>query len=461
MNRRYRLATLTAGLGIGLCGAIAQAQNNGGDIGPDAALCQLVNTQSWGSDGDIHAYSIQTDTWNVGDAPLDWEENTPFHPLMAQNLYRYKDNRLEMIGMSWLKHGFCALQQSGCGDCNTQFGCLDFLGPGCRDPYSASLNGNQTLLGPRSEVNAATGEFPYPFNLGWNQSGNSVFKRLQVHEDDLDPALNKNANYYIEGHIIHPNEGNSDRRHNNVTYEQVFPQSSGSTFSLGNGSGTVQLTPAIFAWQDNDPEVSIETVDIANDGRLHVAYRVFDNGDGTWRYEYAAYNMNSHRSAQAFAVPVADDVAVNDTYFNDVEYHSGEVYTNADWTTTVGDGAIEWAGQTFDENENANALRWGTMYNFAFTSDQPPKMGEATLTLFRPGTPASVQVPVLVPEGEVNACPADFDGAGLVGVQDLLQMLNAWGECPSQGECPEDLDENGMVGVPDLLQLLGAWGPCP
>ena len=31
-----------------------------------------------------------------------------------------------------------------------------------------------------------------------------------------------------------------------------------------------------------------------------------------------------------------------------------------------------WSTQTYDQNENANALRWGTMYNFWFDADAPP-----------------------------------------------------------------------------------------
>ena len=109
-------------------------------------LCRLFNTRSWGRVGDIHAYSIQTDTWNVGDENLVWQEFTPIHPIMAQNVFRYRGGRIEQIGLSWIKHGFCALQQAGCGPCNVQ-ACLDFLGTGCRDPYSANLNGNQYASG--------------------------------------------------------------------------------------------------------------------------------------------------------------------------------------------------------------------------------------------------------------------------------------------------------------------------
>src|SRR5687768_10588887 len=70
-----------------------------GAIGADAALCRLLNTRTWGRVGDIHAYSIQTDTWNVGDQNLVWQEFTPIHPIMAQNVFRYRGGRIEQIGL--------------------------------------------------------------------------------------------------------------------------------------------------------------------------------------------------------------------------------------------------------------------------------------------------------------------------------------------------------------------------
>ena len=57
-------------------------------------------------------------------------------------------------------------------------------------------------------------------------------------------------------------------------------------------------------------------------------------------------------------------------------------------------------------------------------------------------------------------CPADLVVDGDVGVNDLLFLLGAWGDCPKKGDCPADFDNTGDVGVPDLLFLLGAWGPC-
>jgi len=57
-----------------------------------------------------------------------------------------------------------------------------------------------------------------------------------------------------------------------------------------------------------------------------------------------------------------------------------------------------------------------------------------------------------------DPCPADLDGSGDVGFNDLLELLAAWGSC---GGCDADLDGNGAVDFNDLLIVLADWGACP
>src|SRR5207302_11456791 len=88
--------------------------------------------------------------------------------------------------------------------------------------------------------------------------------------------------------------------------------------------------------------------------------------------------------------------------------HSGEPYcvTVADpalWTSSISGGVITFATQTYATNVNANALRWGTLYNFRFDANAAPTTGAATLGLFKPGSPASLTVSGL-PIPDV-ACP--------------------------------------------------------
>ena len=54
------------------------------------------------------------------------------------------------------------------------------------------------------------------------------------------------------------------------------------------------------------------------------------------------------------------------------------------------------------------------------------------------------------------ACPADFNGDGLVNGVDLGGLISAWGTV-----APDfDLDGDGVVSGGDLGQLFAAWGPC-
>jgi len=63
----------------------------------------------------------------------------------------------------------------------------------------------------------------------------------------------------------------------------------------------------------------------------------------------------------------------------------------------------------------------------------------------------------LIDVGEVNECPADLSGDGVVDVNDILAIVSAFGGC---SDCPEDIDGDGEVGVNDILIAIAAWGPC-
>ncbi|UCD74088.1 MAG: hypothetical protein JSV91_09890 [Phycisphaerales bacterium] len=54
-------------------------------------------------------------------------------------------------------------------------------------------------------------------------------------------------------------------------------------------------------------------------------------------------------------------------------------------------------------------------------------------------------------------CPADVNGDDTVNIDDLFQILGAWGPCE---DCPEDVNEDGVVNIDDLFIILGEWGPC-
>jgi hypothetical protein len=53
---------------------------------------------------------------------------------------------------------------------------------------------------------------------------------------------------------------------------------------------------------------------------------------------------------------------------------------------------------------------------------------------------------------------ADLNFDGVVGIVDMLMLLEIWGPCPEPcGTCPGDIDGNCTVGITDLLDLLSSW----
>ena len=55
-------------------------------------------------------------------------------------------------------------------------------------------------------------------------------------------------------------------------------------------------------------------------------------------------------------------------------------------------------------------------------------------------------------------CGADVTGDGVVGVEDLVEVVLAWGPCGVP--CAADVDGDGVVGVNDLVEVILGWGPC-
>ncbi len=427
----------------------------------DVAVCDMPNWVKHGAVGSITAYSFGTTSVNVGTVNLNWVDGSPNHPVISQNMFRLKDGKFEHIGQSWLKHGFCALQLAGCGACDIQGGCLSFLKPGCRDPYDAGLNGFQGGLGPKFEVNASTGAFAWPYTAD-GVGGTTIYKRLQVATADL---ANAGALYFIEGHYIAPDDAFASNDDNNASYRRVSIDGSHDLTFQGS---TQQQKPGIQAWKDHglgagvpDPNVTLTHIDVPGDGRFTLGHKVSDNGDGTWHYEYALYNMNSDRSGQAFRVPVPAGVTLTNIGFHDVPYHSGEPYVGTDWTVTTGGGEIVWASETEAANVNANALRWGTLYNFRFDADSPPIVEDVQVMPFKIRgvvlTAVSAQGP------GVRTCPTDVNHDGVTNVLDLVQLLLCFG-VPDTAPCDtgQDVNCDGTINVLDLIDLLLEFGNlCP
>lgn len=442
------LSFLAAAAGLNVSSALA--------AGPDVIVGDLNGLSRYGVVGGITAYSVGTTSCNIGDFWLDWFQNTNRHPVIGQNMFRYKvvdgAGRFEQIGQSWLKHGFFALSEGLCfSDCQPTNG--QHLGVHCSDPYSSGLNGQQSNLGPRSQVNASTGVYPYPWSAP--SAPATIGRRLQVRNTDLNPVMNLGAFYLVEGQYVTPDDAAAGNKDNNASYRRINVTGSDPTYQISFSGSTVREKAAIEAWkQQFDPAVTIVTASVSReDGRFILGYKVTQINPTTWRYEYAIQNLNSHQSGGSFSVPIPACAVVTNMGFHDVDSHSGEPYSLTDWASAATGGNVTWATDTFAQNPNANALRWGTMYNFRFDANLPPAPGTATIGLFRAGPTSSLDMGVAVPSAEGCGCDADFNGDGMVNVADFLAFLGAY----ANGDLTADFDGDGTITIGDFLAFLSEY----
>jgi glucose/arabinose dehydrogenase len=384
--------------------------------GPDVIVGDLSGLAQFGSSsGTQVGLAVATDSCNAGVVPLNWlalPNND--HPVIPQNLYRMSggatnDDRFEQIGQSNVKHAFTALQQNICG-----FGCSSTasttLGSGCSDPYSASLNaGSNNALGSRAWINPFTGAYPRgdsatPPNTHTGHTHTGPSHRILVEMSDLNTSLNAGATYYAEAQYVtpheyawcvaHPGECNM---YNNASNRRFNVTGTASPFSFTAVGSTVRSRSAITNW----PGATINRIepDPGNDGIGYVAYKVTNPSPGVWHYEYAVYNQNLDRAIQSFSVPSGG--TLSNIGFHAPPQHpawsaDGTVgnagYSSTPWTPTQASNALTWTSETFAQNPNANAIRWGTLYNFRFDSDRPPQITNATVGFLKTGAPILVQI---------------------------------------------------------------------
>ena len=408
---------------------------------PDLITGDISNPQRWGSSGGIQAYSVRTDACNTGTCEANWLENGVNHPVIAQNVFRLENGRFEQLGQSWLKHGYATIQRTVCSpDCLPSID-DEHLGVDCSDAYSSSLNGNQARMGPKSEVNPLTGQFAWP-PTDFNTTGNSIYKRLQVAGADVDPALHPTAQYFVEVQYVALDDSIGGTQNNNVSYRPArFVVRETGGFNLELLDSTIREQPAIAAWAVADPTVLLTAVDA--DGRFWVGARVTDLGGGTWRYEYAVHNLNSHEAARQLIVPLHGPATVTNLGFHDVAYHSGEPFSGTDWTAVhnTTSHTVTWSTSTFAQNANANALRWGTLYNFRLDTNYPPVVANVTLGLFRSG--GQIQLATLVPYACVASSPNELSCSNGVD-EDCNQRTDCADlECCTVAACADGIDADG------------------
>ncbi len=406
--------------------------NAGTRPGPDVVVGDVYGLAQFGSaSGDFVGLAVGTNSCNYGTIDLNWfalPDND--HPVIPQNLYRMSggpnnDERFEQIGQSSVKHAFTALTQNLCGlGCNGVGGSR--LGSGCSDPYSASLNAGPSL-GSRAWINPFTGFFPRgdsatPPNSHTGHTHTGTSHRILTKISDLSNTANVGAKYYAEAQYVTPHEyqwcltnPTQCNLYNNVSYRQYTVNGTGSPFTFSAAGSTVREKAAIQAWPGS---TSVEFAPAPGaDGVGIVAYKVTNPSPGVWRYEYAVYNQNIERAIRSFSIPVNAGVTITQVGFYAPPQHPGSTFdgtvgnagfSSQDWAQEQNSSALTWNAETFIQNPNANAIRWGTMYNFRFESNRPPTTGNATLGFLKTGEP--ITVPVQVPESSVPTLVTSVSG---------------------------------------------------
>lgn len=435
-------------------------------VGPDAQICNMPAVNQFGRIGAIGegtiAIGVAHTIVNFGNTSISYATMpSTAHPVMTGNLYRLLtvngSRRFEQIGQGWAWHAFCALQLSQCATCNpVGSGCQNALGPGCSTPEDASLNATQVVLGPRSYIQPFTGQFPANAIPSLTAIPSTpISRRLQVRDADLIADMNPGADYYVEVQYVTADDAAAGNWRNNVGHRRVAvtgPNANGVFGFVMQDS--ILVDPAIRSWTSSTP-VEFEPLP-GEDGLGILAYEVTDLGNGQWHYEYAVYNMNLHDAIRHFEVPVPDGVAITNIGFHHPLNHdpeaTGAPFLNDPWPAVVAGGAVTWSTASEIDNPNANAIRWGTLYNFRFDADAPPQAVEATLGLYRQDV--FFTVPVLAPGSIV--CAGDADGDGDTDLADLGLLLANFG-CVGAG-CPGDLDADGDVDLGDLGLVLSAYG---
>ena len=197
---------------------------------------------------------------------------------------------------------------------------------------------------------------------------------------------------------------------------------------------------------ENSSSVEIEAIDLPGDGRIFVADDVIDNGDGTWNYEYTIYNLTSELYGQRLLGRQAS-VTVLDREFHDAPSRSGEPGLQLGPEHRVRLPRLGTTEHSVDEN--ANAIRWGTMYNFTIVADAR-----------RPKVPPGSDPPTTAPSRCPSGCPPvpatrthqrrrhrQRADAGL--------FIALWGTDDPAG----DFNGDGIVNGIDAGLFFANWGP--
>jgi hypothetical protein len=262
-------------------------------------------------------------------------------------------------------------------------------------------------------------------------------------------ATGAGVRYFVEGAYVTSDDAAAGNNDNNESWRELSITGGPSDFTFATSGSTQRTRPAVEAWAAAETGVTITGVDVPGDGRFVVASHATSLGGGIWHYEYAVHNMNSDRSCGTFSVAVPAGATVANVGFHDVVYRNGDgpgntAFDGTDWTATLAGQVLSWTTQTEAQNVRANAIRWGTTYNFRFDADVAPASGTIALGLWKTGSPGSIAAAAEVPaggattfaycfgDGSGTACPCGNDSAAGANAG-CLSSLNVGGRLSASG----------------------------
>lgn len=337
--------------------------------------------------------------------------NNDQHPYLIWNLYRFNaDGSIDQIGRSGVKHAFLTLNTS----CIENPGNSNILGRGCSDLYSTGNNDANNSLGPRSEIIPASNVWGrcgsvYDTNCDGvqNNSGYGSFdQRLKVRESQFSGAAQTGATYRFESWYLARQDINilNSMASTNATFQR-----NSTTWSVLN-QNDYKLGPAIDRWVNpaapgpNERSSMVTTPE----GSVKVAVKVLPLGNGQWRYHYAVMNLDFARARTQGTEPnlrvlsaLGFDfirIPVGTSTLSDFAFSDGDLDAANDWSTSTFDGRLVFRSAT-----RSNALNWGTLFRFSFTSNQPPGEGSVALHIAADNTRDTVTVSGLL---QPTAAPA-------------------------------------------------------
>jgi hypothetical protein len=123
-------------------------------------------------------------------------------------------------------------------------------------------------------------------------------------------------------------------------------------------------------------------------------------------------------------------------------------------------GAFTMAGA--EPADNRVALWDGESWQPLSSGGQPTWTSTDALTIFHGAPVAGPSGPIQATTLKRWACDGDVNFDGIVDIDDLLAVINAWGPCPPKQLCDADIapaltDGDGQVDIDDLLLLINNW----